>query len=209
MHFRRTGLLRGHTPHELSVPTAIDRLDEPRPTRISRPPRLAAARPLPIHTTDPWLIVHGKDQFHSTGDLGVEHRLGDCRLGELIEDLFHPSTTAVNGPTSPIIHATGQGVAVEIPDVLDLPLVRPGGDLQAQFAGIRRPIPTEPDYHRAEVVRPARPFDAVHRARPLLHRGRVNAWIKEQTGSPHVEARPRRDQVTTLTRPKVGKTTAR
>lgn len=139
----------------------------------------------------------------------MKHRLGDCHLEELIGDLFHPSTTTVNGPTSPIIHATGQGVAVEIPDVLDPPLVRLVGDLQAQFAEIRRSIPTEPDYHHAEVVRPAHPFDAVHPARLLLHRGRDNAWTKEQTGSHHVEARQCRDQVTTLTRPKVGRTTAR
>lgn len=52
----------------------------------------------------------------------MKYRLGERHLEGLIEDLFRRSTTIENDRTSPTIPATGQGVAVEVQGVLDLPL---------------------------------------------------------------------------------------
>jgi hypothetical protein len=109
----------------------------------------------------------------------VKYRLGGCRLEELIAGLLHPSTTAENALTYPTTPATGQGVAVEIPDVLDLPLVRLVGDPQVQLAEVRRPTPTVPGYHHAGAAHLVHPLDVVHPDHPLLHRDHDNAWTKE------------------------------
>jgi hypothetical protein len=182
VHVRLAGLLRGRIPHELNAPTAIDHLEEPHPIHTFHPPRFAAARRLPILIIDQWRIVHGRDQFHSTGNPGVTYRLGDCRPEGLIEGLFRRPTTAENDTTNPTIPATGQGVAVEFPDVFGPLLVRRlAGDLQVLLVEVRRLTPTESGYHRAEAAHLVHPLDVVHPHRPLLHQDHGNVWIKEQS----------------------------
>jgi hypothetical protein len=181
VHVRRAGLLRGHIPHELNAPTAIDHLEEPHPIHTFHPPRFAAARLLPILTIDQWRIVHGRDQFHSTGDPGVKYRLGDCHLEGLIEGPSRRPTTAENDTTNPTIPATEQGVAVEFPDVLDPLLVRRlAGVLRVLLAEVRRLTHTEPDYHRAGAAHLVYPLDVAYPHRRLLHQDHDSVWINEQ-----------------------------
>lgn len=138
----------------------------------------------------------------------MKYRLGERHREGLIVGLFRRSTTAGNDHTSLTTTATGQEVAVELPDVLDLPLAHLVDDLQIQFAETHRP--------RVGVARLAHPFDVVHPDRPLLHQDRANVWTKEQIlanlpsqiGSPHAEAHQHLDQGTTLTHPRAGRTKA-